>query len=762
MNGLDSRLFRTLITLLISGILQSVSAQHSPSSDGLLSIRGVITDHTYGDPMAYAYIQLGDSARAVYSQEDGSFVFDKLSPGIYHISVHYLGYISAEVKNIRLVDDQSVYLEIEIKPKMLSTQEIFVTASKKTQNISLAAASTELVVAEDILRQNLRTFDQALDNLNGITVTRSSGSNVQTVSIRGASEVAGGGIGNRVLLLIDGRPAISPESGGALWNLVPLHSIDRIEVVKGAYSSLFGSSAMGGVIQVITKTPEVVPSTKLHVDYGMYQPLPESSNYTGLKNFYALSLDRSGRSGRWSYLFDVAYKNNAGHRQKTSYSLFNTYSKFKYHLNNQRSIQLSANINLIHNDTPASWLSAFAPYEVADFRKDDTQKRLETNVDIFYQAIASKQLKYSSRFYFYQNDSKYIFNDQPNNDSTNVNIGSSQIVDLETVMSRRLGNISQVDLFFENGHYLLGGIDIQYDLTNGVPDSLLYGKHQAYNLAAYIQDEMSISDQLIVTAGIRADHYKIIDHFSETNISPKLSAIYHWTDNFSTRFLLGQAYRNPSIAERFIKFEQGGGLRFLPNPNLVAERLTASIELGSKWNIHKKWFLDFALFYNKYNNLISYQQIATPNQSLVYKVINLKRAIMQGSEIKLSYQKNKTFRISTGYTFLDAKDRSADRINDVLAYKIKHSFFFDLHKEWNKLSLHFNSRYRSAIQEVFIYPGSEPGAYWIHNARISYSFGEAQSAYLSIQNLTDTPYEELERYRMQGRAYSVGLHLSLF
>ncbi|MCB0627341.1 MAG: TonB-dependent receptor plug domain-containing protein, partial [Saprospiraceae bacterium] len=86
---------------------------------------------------------------------------------------------------------------------------------------------------------------------------------VQAFSIRGASEVAGGGIGNRVLLLIDGRPALSPESGGALWNLVPLNSVERIEVVKGAYSSLYGSSAMGGVINVITHKPEAEPLTRV-------------------------------------------------------------------------------------------------------------------------------------------------------------------------------------------------------------------------------------------------------------------------------------------------------------------------------------------------------------------------------------------------------------------------------------------------------------------------------------------------------------------
>jgi outer membrane receptor for ferrienterochelin and colicin len=151
-----------------------------------------------------------------------------------------------------------------MQPEVYLTDEVVVSASRKTQSLSLAPASVGIVDRVDLQQNGIRSFDDAFHNINGIQVTRSSGSNVQALSIRGASEIAGGGIGNRVLLLLDGRPAITPESGGALWNLVPLGAIERIEVIKGAYSSLFGSSAMGGVINVITRIPDSVPHTDLH------------------------------------------------------------------------------------------------------------------------------------------------------------------------------------------------------------------------------------------------------------------------------------------------------------------------------------------------------------------------------------------------------------------------------------------------------------------------------------------------------------------
>ncbi len=755
MSGISKKFyFLKACFLLVSVVVlnQTIWAQTSPS-EGNCVISGRVIDAIYGDPLPYAHVLIDDVG--VYSDKDGIFTIVDIPYGEYKIEVSYVGYHS-ETIDISCKQGVISGLIIKLSSERVNIEEVFVTASKKKQHISLAAVSTEIVSAKQIAEKNVSTFDQALDGLNGLTVTRSSTSNIQAVSIRGASEVAGGGVGNRVLLLIDGRPAISPDSGGALWNLVPLSSIDRIEVVKGAYSSLYGSSAMGGVIQVITKEPKHEPTTTVHLDYGFYEPLPTESGYGGHKDFYTLALARGGKSGRFSYLFDVSLRSTDGHRQKSKYNLFNTYTKLKYKLSGQRSIQLSANINKIKNDTPATWLSAFRPYEVAEYRTDDYQDREEINIDLHYEAIANRNVKYSTRFYYYQNYSEFSFNDDPQNDSTNINTGTSQIVDIESVLSQRIGNISQVNYFTDSGHHLIGGLDMLYDFTDGVPDTLLYGKHQAANLAAYVQDEVDISDKLTVTLGLRYDYFHIIDEFTESNISPKLSAIYKWHKNLSSRLLISQAYRNPSIAERYIKFEQGGGLRFRPNPDLVSEHLNLSLEVGTRWQIDRLWSMDVALFHNRYQDLISFQRLSAPTENLLYQVINLKKAIMQGLELKVNYHNPSGLSIGAGYTYLDAKDNSPDRINDVLAYKVKHSIHVNINKKWSKFSINLNSRYRSAIQEVFIYPGNEPKAYALLNIRTAYQLTEKQSIYLAIQNLTNTRYEELERYRMPGRSYSVG------
>src|SRR6185436_383075 len=108
------------------------------------------------------------------------------------------------------------------------------------------------------------------------------------------------------------------------------------------------------------------------------------------------------------------------------------YGKILYDFSPNRNIQVSAMYSDIFNDTPATWLSSQRPYAVAEYRKDDTQHRREWNADLQYVAFAQAHVKYSSRFYYYAAVSDFVFNGDPDNDSTNINIGK-QFIDREKV-----------------------------------------------------------------------------------------------------------------------------------------------------------------------------------------------------------------------------------------------------------------------------------------------------------------------------------------
>jgi len=745
--------------LCVSAQGQQATSALAPAAVQILgTIEGRVLDAESGQALPLASVRVLNTSFFGAADQSGNFRLTGLAEDTYCLVASYMGYKEFKLEGISVSAGQHLRVALELQPISLAIEEFVVTASQRSQAIKLAPASIGIITSKQLQERQVTTFDQAFDEMPGVVVTRSSGANVQAFSIRGASEVAGGGIGNRVLLLIDGRPALSPESGGALWNLVPLSSIERIEVVRGAYSSLYGSSAMGGVVNVITRTPEATPQTRLHLNYGAYGRAPKSSGYQRYNDFYAVDFSQGRQLGKFSYLVDGSWKSDDGHKEKTGFDLYNIFGKATWSFNPKYQIQFSTNANRMISDAPATWLSKRQAYSAAEFKKDDYQDRREFNADLYFSAKTNDRFKYNTRLYHYRNTSLFNFDADPGNDSTNVNFGK-QVVKAYSVHTRRLGSVSQVEYLAGENHYLIAGIDLKGDYVLGIPDTFLYGEHRALSTGVYVQDEVSLNNRLTLTAGVRYDNYQIFGQVKESNVSPKVALLYQVKPNFSLRMLLAQAFRDPPIAERFIKFEQGGGLRFLPNPGLLPERLTLSAELGAKMTPVPGGTLDVSFFYNRYNNLISFQQLSSPLEPLLYQVVNLKESLMQGVEVSYRQQWKDFLTLQLSYTFLDARDISPGRVNDALAYKVRHTLGASATVRHKGFTLNLNARYRSRIEEVFIYPGSEPDAVFVANTKISYTFLGGYTGYFAVNNLNNAQYEELERYRMPGRSFTAGVEL---
>ena len=134
---------------------------------------------------------------------------------------------------------------------------------------------------------------------------------------------------------------------------------------------------------------------------------------------------------------------------------------------------------------------------------------------------------------------------------------------------------------------------------------------------------------------------------------------------------------------------------------------------------------------------------------------------MQGIEIDMRLNINPFINLNLAYHYLDARDISENRVNDNLAYKIKHQFSISNKINIGYLSLLIDGRYRSKIEEVFIYPGSEPSANFLFNVKMNMAISRSNSIFFAINNITDVQYEELERYRMPGRNFTLGGKIQL-
>ncbi len=744
------------------------------------TITGLIIDNDTKEVVSAASVRIKNSeSGSVYKTEstlNGNYSFAGVAAGSYVISVSRLGY-EDYFSDIMIEPAEQKILNLYILPAKIETEKINVTATRTEQTLQKTPSSIFLVTSEEIKSKNKITFDQVLEDVQGVTINRTSGINVSALSIRGSSDVAGGGIGNRVLLLLDGRPSLTGDSKGALWALIPVSIIERTEVVKGAFSSLYGSSAIGGVVNVITKKPTYKPYTSININGGFYNRLSDSLRFTDkLLSFKGMNILHSNTVKKFSYLLNLDIKQNDGYAEQTGYNFYSGLGKFTYDLFGNRDLEVTLQYTNSDSDYPHYWRVDPGrnpdPFKTNPIYLGDKLEKETQSIDISYNAVANSSTKYSSRFYYYKLYSKSIYN--PKNPVALEYGQPGQAFD-NFITSYNFGNISQVDYNINERHYLIGGIDLQWNVVRSSPAEILYGDQQQYNLSVYAQEQWNIimknnTSILSTTIGGRFDYNKFIGSFEEMKVSPKFSLLYSpessspVLDNTSYRFLIGKAFRAPSIAELYFKKELFGGFNFIYNPNLLPEDMT-SIEVGFRKQFKSRFNLDVSFFFNLYENLIQYVNIG-PTPLGPFQVQNVAKAQVKGFEFYIDYSsginlfKEKLgYSLEFDYTYLDALDLSEGRKDDLLPYKPRHLLNSNLNLNYYGFNFNLNGRYVSEVEEVYFYKYEEPESYFLLNMKLSKTIGKNVTLFFAINNMTDKFYQELERIAAPNRNYNAGINI---
>jgi len=388
-----------VLILFVNGYL---SADNKPGS-----LTGLVIDDETKEVVSSALINLknteSENQFKTSSELNGKYSLEDLPYGKYKITITRMGY-DDYITEIMIAPSEQKILNFYITPARIETEKINITATKTEQTLQKTPSSISIVNSDEIRNKNKITFDQVLEDVQGVTINRTSGINVSALSIRGSSDVAGGGIGNRVLLLLDGRPSLTGDSKGALWALIPVSIIERTEVVKGAFSSLYGSSAIGGVINVITKKPTYKPYTSINLNGGFYEKLSDSLKYTEkLLSFKGINILHSNTLNKFSYLLNLDIKQNDGYAQQTEYNFYSGLGKFTYDLFGNRDLELTLQYTNSKSGYPHYWRvepGKYAePYKTNAFYLGDKINKETQSIDINYYAIANSKTKYNSRFY---------------------------------------------------------------------------------------------------------------------------------------------------------------------------------------------------------------------------------------------------------------------------------------------------------------------------------------------------------------------------
>src|SRR5690554_1684346 len=248
-------------------------------------VRGRVVEAGSGAAVASAVVSVADaSERSVLTDADGVFRLEGLAPGTHRLRVTHMGYAEREVE-VEVTRAGEVVVNVALTPRALPLDALVVTAGRRLQALADVAVPTEVVSADEIRRSGASDVAAVLVERTGI-------------QLQGGHPAGSGlmlqGLGSeRVLVLVDGQPFIGRLSGQIDLSRLPAAVIERIEVVKGPQSTLYGSEAMGGVVNVITE------------DVGEGRPAWRGEAVVGSEGRLDLNAGARGALGSFGYGADV-------------------------------------------------------------------------------------------------------------------------------------------------------------------------------------------------------------------------------------------------------------------------------------------------------------------------------------------------------------------------------------------------------------------------------------------------------------------------
>ena len=252
---------KKLITflLLFKGLFSGLYAQNT-------SVKGTVIDAGNEELLVGAIVNFGKD-KVTNTNLDGAFSI-AIPEGKYFIKISLMGY-----KNIAdsiVIDANTKSLQYKLEKSVRELDQVVITAGKYEQKLSEITVSMDVIKPKLVENKNTVNLETIADQVPGVTVTDGQ------VSIRGGSGFSYGA-GSRVLMCVDEMPMLAADAGDIKWSYLPIENLEQIEVIKGASSALFGSSALNGVINVRTAYPKEKPETKVTFFAGIYDN-PKRSN----------------------------------------------------------------------------------------------------------------------------------------------------------------------------------------------------------------------------------------------------------------------------------------------------------------------------------------------------------------------------------------------------------------------------------------------------------------------------------------------------
>lgn len=662
-------------------------------------VRGDVTD-THGAALPGVNVYLEGTQLGAASDQYGRFVIADVPEGTYVMTASAIGF-DAYHRRITVSASSDTLYRIVLNEIALMSSEVVVTASRQARLSSSVPASFSLITPRDLTVRNIVSLDQALRYVPGVQVMDNQ------VNIRGSSGFSFN-TGSRVLVLLDGLPLLSPESDGIPFDALPFAQVERIEIVKGPGSALFGGGALGGVINVITRDYPQTPTYHFKLYSGLHEPVryriwrEKWEDGDEWRPLWGATFSHARRLGKGAgYWINVDYRKDQGYTFLSKRRIFQGFGKIGWSLGERTKMDVLLSALSRRKDTFLFWNGItdalnpgrFALGDPLDPTGSADALTTEFVVQPSLRRVIGTRWLLQSRLRVYGIVIQAIDTEgkpKPVSDGTlGFRYGGEVQLDWSPTLQRSLifgvsGDANTTEsTFFSTG---------DGDDTGSQPEA-----------AVFVQWQEKPVEKVEIVGGLRFDTYRIDGAEAVHKLSPKLAVSYQIAEPVSLRASYGLGFRVPGLAERFVNNQDRFPL--FPNPSLRPEqsesyeigvRLLGGAGLGS-------FRFDVAGFWNDYQDLIEPKlgRITEPDEppKLGFQFVNLTRARIRGVEVSLdaSLRRDRA-NLKAGYTFLDSEDLD---LGTELPFRPKHLFTAGLDAHvWRILEAGIDFRYAATPDRV--------------------------------------------------------------
>ena len=711
------------------------------TSQNFTFIQGKVVDRNTGDALPGATI-IDDKNKGTTTGPEGWYHLE-LVPGKTTLTFRYLGYLPFSVDTL-IQEGQTLELHVGLEVRITEMDQVVVSAGRVSQKIAESTVSMSIIQPQSLSGGHISDVTEMLNKTPGIEVLDGQ------ASVRGGSGFSYGA-GSRVLSLLDGLPMLSADAGNIRWQFLPLENISQIEIIKGASSVLYGSSALNGVINFRTAQATQEGETSYYLQSGIFDR-PRNKQWVWWntpRSFYSASFSHLQKYGYTEVNLGSFFLLNNGYRRLNDEKLGRMNMKLTQHHRRVDGLTygLAFNGGYTQKTDFVLWENAQSG---ALKQHQETANPLHGSFFTFdpfirFQSHERFRHELNTRIQTSKND----FPDAQNNNSDAFSFYSEyqswlNIHDYWSINMGLMQNSSRIT-------------------------SPFYGNHTALNAAAYLQADITPIEKFTLVVGTRLEHNTL--NGEQDDLVPLFRSGFNYRIINLTflRGSYGQGYRFPSIAEKHAATTLGA-VRIFPSPFLQPES-GWNAELGIKQGVlmqHWNGMVDLALFYSRNTNLIEYAfgNYPDPNTGdfgFGFRAENTEYSRVYGLEVE--FIMNNTLgkfhnTVQGGYVYMyptEFNPQTQKNISNYLNYRRKHSGNLQLNTQYGIWDFGLSIYVRSAmldIDDVFVNEMTResilPGfydywtrhnkGYWLMDATLACQVHESYKVSIVVKNISNTEY----------------------